>query len=184
MIKFIKYYTYFFLIFILQLNAVAIAAPENSATTLDSSYNIRELALPSEVTGLGKKSGSIFYTPSVKGKVLMPVHFWGEVSNSGIHFIPVDTSLINGISIAGGPRSEGNLDNVKLMRAEKGKIKEFTFDLSSGGDEKAYRQILKPGDTIFIEKSNFFENRSYYTSLVGVFATILSSILIYRQVKN
>jgi len=70
-----------------------------------SEYNIRELALPSEVDNLGKKGGSIYYSPSVKGKVLIPVHIWGEIRNSGLHFIPLDTNLLNGLSLAGGPTS-------------------------------------------------------------------------------
>ena len=68
-----------------------------------SNYNIRQLALPSEVEDIGKSSGSIYYSPSIKGKVLIPVHFWGSVKKTGLHFIPVDTNLISGISLAGGP---------------------------------------------------------------------------------
>lgn len=181
--RFLKHFTYLSLVFTLQFNAVVFAMPPKEKNPAGT-YNIRELALPSEVEGLSKKTGSVFYTPTVKGKVLMPVHFWGEVSNAGIHFIPVDTTLINGLSIAGGPRTDGRLDNVKLTRSVAGKIQEYNFDLSDGGDEVSYREVLKPGDTIFVDKSRFYENRAYYTSLVGVIATVLSSILLYREVKK
>ncbi len=147
-------------------------------------FDIRKIVLPSEISNLGKTRGSIYYSPSVKGKVLIPVHFWGEVSKSGLHYVPVGTTLINGLSLAGGPKSSGNLDEVKLTREANNHIEEQKFDLSQGGDILSYKTELLPGDTIFIPKDDFKENRLYYTSLVGVIATILSSILLYRQVKE
>ena len=147
-------------------------------------FDIRELALPSEVRRLGKKMGSIYYSPSVKGKVLIPVHFWGEVGNSGLHFIPVDTSLVKGLSLAGGPKSMALLDNVRVTSKQKGKLVEKEFDLSGGGDADAHDFQLSPGDTIFVERDDFQANRAYYTGLIGVIATILSSVLLYREVKK
>lgn len=148
------------------------------------SLNIRELALPSELSTIGKKAGSIYYSPSVKDKVLMPVHFWGEIGNPGLHFIPLETTLVKGLSMAGGPRNEGILDEVKVTRKGEKELKTEYFDLTSGGDDSAHVYQLQPGDTVFIKKSRFFENRGYYTSLFGVVATVLSSILIYQQVKE
>lgn len=148
------------------------------------SFNIRELALPSEVQKLGKSSGSIYYNPSVKGKVLIPVNIWGSVTKSGLHFVPIDTNLVQGLSMAGGPSNSANLSKVKLSRNVEGKINEFEYNLTKGGDEKAFLEKLQPGDTVFVEKDQFFENRSYYTSLAGVIATVLSSILLYREVKK
>lgn len=147
-------------------------------------FDIRELALPSEVQKLGKKTGNIYYSPSVKGKVLIPVHFWGEVGNSGLHFIPVDTSLVQGLSLAGGPKSNSLMDEVRVTSRKGGKLIEHTFDLTEGGDDEAHTFQLSPGDTVFVKKDNFSENRAYYTSLVGVIATVLSSILLYREVKK
>lgn len=149
-----------------------------------SQYNIRELALPSEVDSLGKKGGAIYYSPSVKGKVLIPVHMWGEVRNSGLHFVPLDTNLINGISLAGGPTGSSDLEDVVVTTTRDGKRERMTFDLSDGGDLSLEDFKLKPGDTVFVEKDTFRLDRAYYTSLFGVVLTLLSSILLYRQVKN
>lgn len=148
-------------------------------------YNLRELVLPSEVKTIGKSSGSIFYSPSVKGKVLIPVHFWGEVSKSGLHFLPIDTNFINGLSLAGGPTAGADLEIIKLTRkSEKGEYKSQFFDLSKGGSSLAHEFKLKPDDTVFIKTSRFYEDRSYYTSLTGVIATVLSSIILYREVRK
>ena len=151
----------------------------------EDGFDINKLVLPSEIKKLGKATGSIFYSPSIKGKILVPVNIWGQVKKSGLHFIPIETNLPQGISFAGGPTNNAKLYNVKVSRFNnKGEIWSEEFDMRRGGGKKAALKILKPGDTIFIERSNYFENRAYYTSLAGVVATILSSILLYRQVKN
>lgn len=149
-----------------------------------SQYNIRELALPSEVDNISKRGGSIYYSPSVKGKVLIPVHMWGEVRNSGLHFVPLDTNLINGISLAGGPTGSSDLEDVIVTTTRDGKRERMKFDLTEGGDLSLEDFKLQPGDTVFVEKDNFRLDRAYYTSLFGVVLTLLSSILLYRQVKN
>jgi hypothetical protein len=146
--------------------------------------DLKQLILPSEISNLGKTTGSIYYSPSVKGKVLIPVHFWGEVSKSGLHYIPVGTTLINGLSLAGGPKNAGNLDEVKLTRNTGTQVEELKFDLTEGGTLTAYREELQAGDTIFIPKDTFREDRVYYTSLVGVAATIISSLFLLRQLED
>ena len=169
---------------ILQLGLAPVSAAEKNEPNR-SRLKLQEIALPSEVGDIGKKSGAIYYNPSVKGKVLIPVHFWGEVKNTGLHFMPQETTLIDGISLAGGPTATGKLDNVKLVKkASDGKIDTMEFDLSKGGDQNAYLHKLAPSDTVFIEKSTFYEDRTYYTSLIGVAATILSSILLLREVRK
>ena len=120
----------------------------------------------------------------MKGKVLIPVHFWGEVKNSGLHFVPLDTSLVNGLSLAGGPTNQGILENVIVNTTREGKREQLYFDVSKGGDLSLEKFKLQPGDTIFIEKDNYRVDRAYYTSLFGVILTVLSSILLYRQVKS
>lgn len=143
-----------------------------------------ELVLPSEVTGLGKQSGAVFYTDTVKNKVLIPVHFWGSIGRSGLYFIPTDTTLIEGISLAGGPNVSADIENVILQREVNNKVVKKEFDLSDGGDNESYYVKLQPGDTVFMPKDTFKEDRSFYISLLGVVITALSGILIYRQVQE
>lgn len=171
-----------FLVLNFLFSPIALAKSKKDKNT--NQYNIRELALPSEVEGIAKKAGSIYYSPSVKGKVLIPVHFWGQIKNSGLHFLPVDTNLINGISLAGGPTSNAELDDVYVTTKRSGKREKLDFDLTDGGAITTEDFKLQPGDTVFIPEDRFYQNRNYYTSLTGVILTLLSSILLYRQVKN
>jgi hypothetical protein len=159
--------------------AEAVAGDDQPA----GNYDINQLALPSEVKNISKQGGAIYYSPSVKGKVLIPIHFWGQVGRAGLHYMPVDTSLINGISLAGGPGTGAAMDGITLTRYKDKGYDHYKFDLTKGGDPKLHDFKLRPGDTIFIEKDDFLANRSYYTSLIGVIATFLSTILLYRTVK-
>lgn len=161
-----------------------LAFAKDSKAAPKDQYNLQELALPSEVQGVNKATGSIYYSPSVKDKVLMPVHVWGQINKSGLHFVPLDTNIVKGLSLAGGPTASAKLSNIKLTRNQSGELKDYYFNLSDGGDAKAFETVLKPGDTIFIEKSTFREDRAYYTGLIGVVVTILSSILIIREIKR
>jgi hypothetical protein len=86
--------------------------------------------------------------------------------------------------MAGGPKSTARLDNIRLSRQGKKSFKPQLYDLRKGGDGDAYNEKLKAGDTIFIERSYFHQNRVFYTGLVGVAATILSSILIYKRISE
>ncbi|OUR96680.1 hypothetical protein A9Q84_10075 [Halobacteriovorax marinus] len=156
----------------------------SQASFAESAISLNDLALPSEVKDLKKSAGSIYYSPTSKGKPLVPVHFWGEVKRSGLHYIPVDTTLISGISLAGGLTSNADLESVKVSQREKNRVNHTQYDLTDGGTEAAYSHVLKPGDTVFIKRSRFYENRSYYTSLIGVLATLLSSFAILSQLKK
>lgn len=145
---------------------------------------LNELALPTETKDIGKNSGSIYYSTTNKNKALMPVHFWGEVGRSGLHYIPVDTKLIKGISFAGGGSNTADLEEVIVNRSENGKIVRREFNLAEGGDIKAHEFSLQPGDTVFIPRDDFRENRAYYTSLVGVIVSVLTSYILYNRIQN
>lgn len=149
-----------------------------------SELNLQEITLPSEVKDLSKSPGSIYYSTSVKNKVLIPVHMWGEIKQTGLHFVPSDTTLIKGLSLAGGPGTFADLEDIVLKRpASDGTIKEVEFDLSDGGDLKAHQFKLEAGDTVFVKKNTFYENRSYYTSLIGIVLTVVSTFFIIEKVR-
>jgi hypothetical protein len=147
--------------------------------------SLQEITLPSEVKDLNKQSGAIYYNTSVKNKVLIPTNFWGEVGRPGLHFVPTDTTLIKGLSMAGGPAGSASIDDVLLTRAATdGSIKQFEFNLSSGGDSKAYQFKLESGDSIFIKKDAYREDRAYYTGLIGIAISIISTFVLLGYVKN
>lgn len=171
------------LIVCLLFSTTSVFAKSNKKSD-STQLNLKEFALPSEVEGVLKTSGTVFYSPVVKGKVLIPIHIWGEVQKPGLHFIPIGATLIDGLSMAGGLTSNAVEDSIRLTNQDGEKLNSRYFDLSEGGDNEAFLTELRPRDTIFAERSTFREDRNYYTSLIGVVATILSSILILDQIKK
>jgi len=156
----------------------------SQALAKKESLDIKELALPSEVQDLGKSGGSVYYSPVVKDKVLIPVHIWGAVQRPGLHFVPMGTNLVEGLSLAGGPTTQANLRRVKVTRGQSGDFQGEYYNLATGGQGDSFSLELSPKDTVFIERSTFSEDRAYYTSLVGVIATVLTSVLLYREIKK
>lgn len=171
----IKFFICNLLIFSLTLPSFAWAA---------DTIELQDLALPTELKDIGKNTGAVFYSPTSKNKTLMPVHFWGEVGKPGLHFIPIDSKLVKGISFAGGGTGVAKLDDVVVNRVVDGKVKRFDFNLQEGGDIKAHEYTLKPGDTVFIEKDRYYENRAYYTSLIGVAVSIISGLFILKRLED
>lgn len=152
---------------------------------IDTNLSLQEITLPSEVKDLGKQPGSIYYNNSVKNKVLIPTHIWGEVIKPGLHFIPTDTTLIKGLSMAGGPSGSAKIDEVVLTRTMKdGKVSQHEFNLSQGGSLDAHSFKLEPGDSVFIKRDQFREDRAYYTSLIGIAISIISTVVLLQSVKK
>lgn len=151
---------------------------------LAADIDLQDLALPSDVKDLGKATGAVYYSTTNKNKPLMPVHMWGEVNRSGLHYIPVDTKLVKGLSFAGGGTGSADLEEVTVTRIENGKAVKKEFNLSSGGSLDAHQFVLEPGDTVFIANDRFYVNRAYYTSLVGVVVAILSSVILYKRIED
>jgi len=109
----------------------------------------------------------------------------GEIQRSGLHFIPTDTTLVKAISMAGGPTGSAQLKEVLLSRASTdGSVKQYEFDLSNGGDTDSQNFKVQSGDTIFIKRDHFMENRSYYTSLVSIALSIITTFFIVTKFRR
>ncbi len=171
--------------FVVALTISSFICTPTFAQQAGASVTLDNFVLPKDIKEPPQNPGAIFYSPTSKNKPLMPVNFWGEVKNSGLHYIPTDSNLIKGLSLAGGPLGSSDLSEVKVTRTQNdGKLETYNFSLNKGGETKSFQFELRPGDTVFIPKDTFESNRAYYTSLFGVFATILSSVLLYREVKK
>jgi len=145
---------------------------------------LQDVALPTDIKEISKQSGAIYYSSPTKNKILVPVHLWGHLVKPGLHFIPSETTFIKAVSATGGPLPGAKLGNVILTRNVDGKMKRFEFDLSDGGDDKAQNFVVQPGDVVFMKQDRFFENRAYYTSLISIAISLLTGVLLYREIQN
>lgn len=106
------------------------------------------------------------WTEEQKTKLQIIVHVWGEVNRPGQYVVPDGATVLDLISLAGGPNRFSNLSNVRLTREiikskknKSYKIKEirtinFKTHLNKETIEPIY--ILKPGDVIQVQRNTWF----------------------------
>lgn len=162
-----------------QILTISVGFPEDQ---IKEDLNLQEITLPSEVKDIGKQGGAIYYDTSTKSKPLIPTNMWGEIQRPGLHFIPTDTTLIRALSMAGGPNGAAKLEEITLSRTlADGSIKQYNFDLATGGDAKAHSFKILSGDSIFLKKDTFSENRSYYTSWISIALSLITTFFIINK---
>ena len=99
---------------------------------------------------------------SIKSTSLAPkiikVNFLGEIEYPGSLKLDADTTLIDGILAAGGPKNwRSNYGNVEILRINKDGSafrKKYKIDLSQNYSEKN-NPILNDGDSVWIRRSNY-----------------------------
>ena len=106
-------------------------------------------------------------TEEQQSRLQIVVHIWGEVNQPGQYVVPDGTTVLELISMAGGPNNFSNISNVKLTRElsyvsktrkamKKKIIYKINFDryLNSMNAEQIY--MLKPGDVVQVKKNSWF----------------------------
>ena len=111
--------------------------------------------------------------------LVFSVHIWGEVRQPGLFSVPEGTTVIDLISLAGGPTSSAKLNSVKLVRANTTGPQQVTMVdlksyLSSGGSDAW--TVLLPDDTLMIE-SKSSANLLKWTGFVSVIALVANVVV-------
>jgi len=119
--------------------------------------------------GPQQKSGNIFYSSTNPNQLLIKANVWGAVHFPGIHFLPKGTTLLDAVSIAGGPVDSANTDEVTLSTVENGKTKISELSLSQTLAGHEYNPELKPGDVVVVKRDISREKIGFFLS-VGSFA--------------
>jgi len=99
------------------------------------------------------------------------IQVWGEIKSPGIYYVTPSTNIVEAISFAGGPTSNADLSNVKLIRAIRGKgISYFNVnDYLSGRIKNP--PILESGDLVYVNKS--FSSKVWdFTRFLGVVGAV------------
>ena len=107
------------------------------------------------------------YMLTEEQKLQIVVHVWGEVNQPGQYVVNDGTTVLELISMAGGPSQFSNLSNVRLTReisyVSKNKnpmkrkiIYKINMDkyLNSTKQEQIY--TLKPGDVVQVKRNSWF----------------------------
>jgi len=109
-----------------------------------------------KVENLDKDILSITST-SLSPKVVS-VNFLGEIKQPGTYDLKADSTLIDGILAAGGPKNwRSNYGNVEILRMNRNGSafrKKYRIDLSQNYSEKN-NPVLNNGDSIWIRRNTF-----------------------------
>ena len=96
------------------------------------------------------------------------LHAIGEVQLPGSYQLASSASLLNALSIAGGPTTNADLERVTILRESEGQTTQLAINLRRVLEEEEFDLLptLSPQDTLFIPKQR--ERRNLWRTLVGV----------------
>jgi len=105
-------------------------------------------------------------------KLQIVVHIWGEVNQPGQYVVPDGTTVLELISMAGGPSNFSNLKDVKLTREEtytannsklmrRKIIYRINMDTYLNKNRMERIHVLKPGDVVQVKRNSWFRFESF-----------------------
>ena len=142
------------------------------------------------------KQGVNYYNYADKDKVNIEVIVWGGIKNPGKYLIPVGTTVIDLITLAGGPVSEETIEYVKLIKVKNDSLNSQTdkvINLNYTGffekEKKSYYKYVNPvveaGDMIVIpieEEMTFWDYFTIvYLYTMPLLAVILSMLNLMKN---
>jgi protein involved in polysaccharide export with SLBB domain len=121
---------------------------------------------------LPQASQPSYYYVANPGEMTMQVNLWGDVQKPGRYEVPVNTDLIQLISLAGGPTREANLSEVQISRhlkASAGLTKQqVKVNLEDFFKTDEAKLALQPGDQIYVSFVTRLNIRDVFTVITTV----------------
>lgn len=156
---------------------------------------LKDYELGSSNLGRYQSQGGFFDYSDPK-TVNIKVSLWGFVKFPGRYTVPINTTLLDLLSYAGGPLIDANLNDIRLYKGvneggaqEDVKIIKYDYDALLWNNEKsimpAENPTLEAGDVVIMpgEPKYFFrDNLSMWLSVVS--ALISLSILVLNIVRK
>ncbi len=91
-------------------------------------------------------------------KLKMNTYIWGQVTRPGLYLVPDDTDLLMLMSLAGGPREDAKLTDIRIIRPTAEGEKIIIVNLKKyiqTGDETLIPRLF-PGDTVIVKGTIFY----------------------------
>ncbi len=142
------------------------------------------------------KIGTNYYNYGDKDKVNIDVFVWGSIRVPGKYLIPQGTTLLELITLCGGPLNESKLEDIRIVRLKNDSMgvkedKVMTFDYNEFLWEKQIAKpgrlnpVLYPGDLVLIPNSPKFNFRDNLYLILGLTTTLISiATLIITLTRN
>lgn len=127
------------------------------------------------------RNGDVIFVPSIYGAVF--VNVLGAVNRPGNYELFPGANLIDVIFLAGGPKDDASIRNVKLIRrigaAQTEEIVDIEKVLKAKGGQVP---LLEPSDIVFVPAKKF-TIKTFFT-ILGYTTSILSAYLLYLYVTR
>ena len=119
------------------------------------------------------------YIASDDGTLMMYVNIWGHVKTPGTYLVYEGIDLLTLISLAGGPQSGANLNNVEIIH-DKSTSPITKINLNKYINSDKTDIVIKPHDTIYIKESM----SSYLFTKVNLLNTLLQIVNISYTISR
>jgi len=123
------------------------ASPDGNASTDVIRVNLREFEKELESGQLARnvvlEDGDTIYVPRFDPN---RIYVSGEVRNPGAYSVPEGTTVLQAMTLAGGPTENAALNRIRIYRLVDDKQRSFDVELDD---------IVRPGDTIVVPRRRF-----------------------------
>lgn len=139
-----------------------------------------------------RDNNSALYDYSDPDGINMKIMVWGNVKYPGQYIVSSNNNINELISLAGGPNTDTDLDELKLFRINPDSSQTIIqFNYSDLMDNKGYLNNhitipkLQPGDVLLVPGSPKWYLKDYLGLMLSVLSTIasISTILVYLYSK-
>ncbi len=132
------------------------------------------------LSGRSNYNGGYFNYSEPLG-VNIKVAVWGFVKYPGRYFVPINTTVTDLLSLAGGPTDDAHLDQLRIYRVEQdgtNKLYEFDYDDLMWEDQLRLKKRNLPdlvaGDILVVPGSQRLYLRDWISITLGIVSTLIS----------
>jgi hypothetical protein len=142
---------------------------------------------------LGKENGNVreFFSWNKDNRFVIRIHVWGDISLSGIHYVPDNSTLLDVVGYAGGPTgllagSKITINRFSNTKDRKPEELEIQIDGKRMVSETKFRNYpVQDGDVIYLESppkaDNFMRNLAIISTVLGIISTSATLFILARQ---
>ncbi|RMH70473.1 MAG: hypothetical protein D6675_09275 [Gemmatimonadetes bacterium] len=141
------------------------------------------MAQPASDLGLAGKNPLVNYSFARPGDLTIYVNIWGAIAAPGRYEVPTNTTLLDLLSLTGGPKPGVKMNKIRIIRIVETNPEvrrvEFTVNLEDITKIKDRDIELYPGDTIILEETSWQRTRQVISSIstVVLFATAIINLI-------
>ena len=148
------------------------------AMLYDSTSALAQVAPPTNLTTIPVRE---YYIANDLGRSLVTVHLLNGVTNPGVYHVPVNTDIIELISLAGGVTERSDLSGVSVRRSESGSYHIIDLNLEKALRDPSDLFKIRDRDVIQIEQKFSPDRVVAWVTVVSAIATVVLTAYLIRH---